>query len=242
MKTSKSYRDSHKTKGRDYDQLFIDAPHTAMLWELEKRILDEIVARLGERGSPLEYLDFACGTGRILGYLEDRVDRAVGIDVSASMLEVARSSAKKAEIVEGDITHEDVLGEQKFDLVTAFRFFPNAEPSLRVDAMKRLVKHLKRKGVIVFNNHLNSTSLSRILGRVIGRWNVRAMAIGEVLQLTEQSHLEIVDQYYLGILPFTDRFSPLPTAVTAKLEALASRLPGANRLAQNLVYVCRVRG
>ncbi len=60
---------------------------------------------------------------------------ATGIDVSASMLAVARQSAPSAEIVEGDPTREDLLSERHFDLITAFRSFPNAEDPLREAAM-----------------------------------------------------------------------------------------------------------
>ena len=81
--------------------------------------------------TPLVHLDFACGTGRILEYFAGRVDSSTGVDVSDSMMEVAGRWPPKAELIEADLTQNDVLGDRRFNLITAFRFFPNAEPELR---------------------------------------------------------------------------------------------------------------
>ena len=73
-----------------------------------------------------------------MSYLEDRTKSAVGVDLSPSMLEVARKNKRSAEIIEADLTRSDVLGDRKFNLITAFRFFPNAEAELRSEAMQVL--------------------------------------------------------------------------------------------------------
>ena len=51
------------------------------VWQLESAILKDVVAHIRQRKSRIEYLDFACGTGRIISFLEDKVDKATGIDV-----------------------------------------------------------------------------------------------------------------------------------------------------------------
>jgi len=118
------YRNSHLQpgKGQAYHDKFLNNPYRKMVWELEKRILDEILSTF-YKDIKIYHLDFACGTGRILHYLAGRVSCSVGVDLSPSMIEVASRNNKTSEIIQTDITRNDVLGERKFNLITAFRFF-----------------------------------------------------------------------------------------------------------------------
>lgn len=60
-------------------------------------------------------------------------------------------------------------------MVTAFRFFLNAEDTLRRDALSAIHEHLNDGGLLVSNIHMNATSpmglvcrfLNRIRGRVV---------------------------------------------------------------------------
>ena len=166
-----SYRESHLHKGTDYHETFVSFPHRATIWGLEQWLLLKIV-RKHFLNEPPRHLDFACGTGRILGYLSPYCRSAVGVDISASMLDVARGNETRAEIMEADITRDDILGKREFDLITAFRFFPNAEFELRKEALGALARHLSGEGVLVFNNHKNAGSLRRRLGSA-KRWTQR---------------------------------------------------------------------
>ena len=120
-----SYRDSHLDRGTDYDEGWSTIPHRAMMWRLEQRALDSIFARAGGRRFE-DYLDFACGTGRMLGFLGKYAQSVTGVDISPSMLEVARERVPKAELICGDLTREPLLTNRQFDVISAFRFFPNA--------------------------------------------------------------------------------------------------------------------
>src|ERR1700737_608790 len=93
------YTDSHKGKGSNYHQTFAPEvnPHRAMLWRLERRALDEVLRHHLVPGK-IAHLDFACGTGRILGHLRRHVASATGVDVSSPMMEVARGVAPGAEL------------------------------------------------------------------------------------------------------------------------------------------------
>ena len=117
------YRESHKNKGLNYQEGFERIPHRAMMWELEQSALDKIFDSFFPEQRP-DYLDFACGTGRILGYLADRARSSTGVDVSQSMLSVARARVPGANIIQCDITRDDPFGDRTFELITAFRFFP----------------------------------------------------------------------------------------------------------------------
>jgi SAM-dependent methyltransferase len=73
-----------------YDRDFWNS-HTAKAvnWELEQRLLAAAVERFELGGPDSTALDFACGTGRVLGFLESRVSRAVGVDISDDMVALA---------------------------------------------------------------------------------------------------------------------------------------------------------
>jgi SAM-dependent methyltransferase len=234
------YAERHKARGSDYDETFSPEvnPYRAMVWRLEQRALDGILRDYLVPGK-IAHLDFACGTGRILGHLLGKVGSATGVDVSSSMMEVAQKVAPEAELIEADLTQDDVLGERRFDLITAFRFFPNAESDLRQAVFRVLARHLAPHGVLVFNNHKNRNSLARRIYRRLGRGVVRGtMSHDEVEVLVAQVGLRIQEMIPLGSLPVSEKHPMLPTALVEPLEQWMSRLPGLAAVAQNVIYVC----
>jgi SAM-dependent methyltransferase len=235
------YSERHQTRGTDYHQSFFSDrnPFRAMMWRLEQEALSEIV-RDHPRGAALTLLDFACGTGRILGHLKARVASATGVDIAPSMLEVARTVAPEAEIIQADLNQQDVLGEREFDLVTAFRFFPNAEPELRRSVLLILARHLAPDGWLVFNNHKNRDSLTRRISRALGR-EVAAgtMSHADVEALLKLAGLRVVKVVPLGTLPASDRHRILPFWMLEHVEHWLSRTSAVAGLAQDVIYVCR---
>lgn len=238
-----SYRDSHMHKGAEYEESFHTIPHRAMMWRLEQRAIESLVRRFLPGGVG-DYLDFACGTGRVLALLSPRATRATGLDISPTMLEVARGQAPAAEIICGDLTREPLLGNRQFDLITAFRFFPNAEDDLRREAMERLATHLRPGGILILNNHRNPHSSVRIALRALGREGEepagsRLMRHAEVADLVGAAGLRIVRQEPLGSIPMDEGYFYGPPGLVEASERLLSRIPLTWRLAQNVVYACR---
>lgn len=233
------YRQSHISKGADYHADFQRLLPRSLSWEIERRILRKIVKRFLANRS-IEYLDFACGTGRILAYLEDHVTSATGIDVSPSMLQEARKRVSQAAVVQSDITRDQVLKEPQFDLITAFRFFPNAEPQLRREALDALICCLKENGFLVLNNHRSTTFLRSRLARLVtgGRRGNCGMAPQEVHDLTEGKSLELVATYHLGIAPECETRPFKPRWLVRFVEEIGTRLPLAS-IASNIIYVYR---
>lgn len=236
----KDYRKSHlhPEKGKLYHSAFEENPYRRMVWEFERKILDTILSRCFE-GVPIHHLDFACGTGRILSYMEDRAKSSTGVDLSPSMLEIALKNNKHAEILEADLTQDDVLGEKKFNLITAFRFFPNAEGELRTEAMEVLTRHLDDGGLLVFNNHRNTGSTRFRLARLLGRGRARGMSMGEVKELLAKHNLELLWRFPLSIFPASEERKLLPISILTPLESFLSRLPIMGNFGENIVFVCR---
>jgi predicted TPR repeat methyltransferase len=234
------YTDRHKGRGADYHATFSPDvnPYRSMVWRLEQRALNDIMRHHLVPGK-VAHLDFACGTGRILEHFQGRVASATGVDVSSSMMEIARTVAPGAELIEADLTERDVLGNRTFDLITAFRFFPNAEPELRRSVCSVLARHLAPRGVLVFNNHKNRNSLPRRISRLLGREVDRGtMTHAEVEDFTAKAGLRIVEVIPVAILPVTQTHQVLPTSLLEPLERLIGGLPRLAPLAQDIIYVC----
>jgi SAM-dependent methyltransferase len=246
-----SYRESHQGCGIDYHDQFARNPRRRMMWQLEQHILDSVLDTIhdtsdrqntNQPGSQLDYLDFACGTGRVLAFVSARTDSATGVDVSDSMLEVAGTSAPKAELISADITGDDSpLANRRFDLITAFRFFPNAEAGLRSDAIRALADSLKPDGRLVFNNHRCLSSLRHRLVRLLtfGRKGRTGMSRLEVHEMVAEAGLEIERVDHAGVVPEYEWLLLRPRFLVEWFERLATRLPLA-AIAENHVYVCRL--
>lgn len=234
------YRKSHlgQNKAFSYDKQFSTNAYRAMIWQHEQNIINSIIHEF----CPIHtvHLDFACGTGRILNHLERfRSISSVGVDISPSMLDVARNNTKRAEILEGDITRIDILGNRKFDLITAFRFFPNAQDELRRDVMHILASHLERGGILVFNNHKNLLSTINQIKTVFRRGFGRGMTLLEVDALVKAAGLSLVQTYHVGVIPSTERYLLLPVKMLGFLEYGLSYIKILKNFAVNQIFVCR---
>lgn len=237
---NKDYRTSHlgKQKAQSYHQQFKKNPYRAMVWDLEQQALMKILSRLANTG-PRKHLDFACGTGRIIGFISQNGWNSTGIDLSKDMLDIAKTTYPECKFVEADITREDVLEDDRFDLITAFRFFPNAQPELRASAISSLASKLAKDGILVFNNHKNADSLTYKLGKFI-RSKQHAFSESEVLNLLGSVNLEIVESHHIGVLPMTEKYRILPISVIRRFEMFFSRFEKFKSSATNIIYVCRL--
>jgi SAM-dependent methyltransferase len=240
-----SYRDSHKYagKGTEYEQYYESGSWPRFLWSREQQIILRILEKyFAERDVHL--LDFACGTGRITALLEDHVKTSAGVDVSDSMLAFARQKLKRTEIIKADITVENVLKPRTFNLITAFRFFLNAEPALRSAALRALVELLDEDGYLVFNNHrcfdCPWTKLSYALHELknpSGTFNV--MSIREMEELVGEAGLEIVELYPVGF--FHPPKVPVSYRLSRALDNVACKLTFLRRFSESPIAVCRRR-
>ncbi len=147
------YSDSHTAPGKGfaYDADFRRSTFLSYLWRQERALLTTLLGAEKRRHRPssaFSYLDFACGTARILSALEAHVDRAVGLDISEEMLRVARNKVSRAELVRGDCRTDRALLREGFHFSTAFRFFPNADPALKQAAARFLARQVVTGGLL----------------------------------------------------------------------------------------------
>ena len=162
------------------------------------------------------------------------------------MLEQARHNAEGAELILGDLTSEPVVGDRRFDVITAFRFFVNAQDSLRESAMGAIAGRLAEGGYFVFNNHVNRNSLfSRVV--LLSKWlrgdrsgAFRTMSLGETRALLKRHGLEVVTTRHRGVLPvFNDESERVPFGLLRPLENVFSKFRIFRPVSRYVIFVCR---
>lgn len=172
-------------------------------WLVEQRLVAEIVEDM-VAANFRSFVDFACGTGRIMEFVGHRFNSPTGIDVSAPMLDLARSRSPQALLIQGDVTVDPDLAPGPFDLITAFRFFLNAEPPLRTQVLTWMRKSLRPGGAVVANFHLNPASLR---GRYLRLRTARAsrptmMSINEACNLFSGHGFTVCQVLGYSFLPY----------------------------------------
>lgn len=201
------YRTCHlgAAKARDYDRDFW-SPHSAkgLGWELEQDLLD-IVFERHLLPAPRRAVDFACGTGRVLAYLERRVRQSFGIDVSPDMLALARDRCRSSTLIRHDVTHSAPTEvPAPIDVITAFRFFLNAGPQLRGDVLSWMRATLAPTGHLVANFHLNPASArgGYLRLRWAGKQRTPMLRPEEADDLLRDAGFSVVARYGYEFLPY----------------------------------------
>jgi SAM-dependent methyltransferase len=237
------YRVSHQATGAGihYDKTF-DAGYCAALWQkIERPLLQSILHPLG--GRERTSLDFACGTGRIARVTAMFFGAVVGIDVSEAMLMCA-SVPENVTLYCIDITKVSLAAT--FDVVTAFWFFPNAEDSLRREALRAIYRRLREGGVLVCNIHLNATSpmglASRVLNWAYPKIPRNTLTLDQFSTVLKQERFEIVDTKSYGYLPRPGPLFPrLCQLLVEPFEKACKALKVPGWLAENFIIVSRKR-
>lgn len=161
------------------------------------------------------------------------------------MLAVAQTRVAGGELILGDITEPHLFEGEQFDVVTAFRFFANAEPSLRRAVIEKISRILKPNGMLIANNHKNCLSLQYRLSRVKSALSGRkpadtsCMSTPTLTSLCRQSGLTLEATYAWGMLPGNESRVFLPSAIHYAAEKTLSALGVGTNLA--LYHVCILR-
>ncbi|MEJ5256496.1 MAG: class I SAM-dependent methyltransferase [Acidimicrobiales bacterium] len=207
-----SYRMSHQQAGyaQFYDETIFGG-YAGHLWEtVERPLLETLLSQVPVREGVA--LDFACGTGRITAVVAKRFPQVIGVDVAEEMLRRARTRCPTVTFLCGDLTRELLLPPGSVELVTAFRFFQNAEPELREEVLSVFRRVLRPGGTVILNVQCNADGpaglVQRFRRRVLGRSHLRVMTIQEVRELLGRHGFRIERVEWYGFWPRTGRHLP----------------------------------
>jgi ubiquinone/menaquinone biosynthesis C-methylase UbiE len=191
--TTGDYRDSHLAKGADYDNALAQSAYDRYMADCEKQLLLRIIPKLFPNKIP-RYLDFACGTGRITSTVMNFAEKSTGVDISENMLSEARKKCPQVRFVHCDLTRES--GElSDFDLVTAFRFFGNAQDELRIAALSAISRHTKPGAYLVINNHRNPGSIHNRLSALRNEKDITDLSHKKLYGLLSQANFKVERAY-----------------------------------------------
>jgi SAM-dependent methyltransferase len=223
------------------DTIYHPGSYDSFIWSLQKPYLIKVVENVRLSTGSISYLDFACGTGRIISALESVAQFAVGVDISDEMVAIAANKTNKARFIVGDVLKFPNLLDRPFDVITAFRYFLNVDNETRYRTMSLLAQHLRDDGSrLVFNVHGNSTSsrhLSIVARRLVGL-SENELSFGEVQAFVQTCGLEIESYYGFGFFP--RKFVVLdPTKLSKRFEAWITNNQLLGRFCHDIVFICR---
>jgi SAM-dependent methyltransferase len=256
MTYTSAYTEHYKktgTSGLSYDRSLANRFELA-IFDLEHVLLLDLFRRLRSSDPTTRYLDFACGTGRILAVFKDLIHSKVGVDTSPGQLELASHKVPDAELVCGNVvTNPELLSGRQFDLITSFRLLLNLEPDNRVPILRALRAHLAPGGYLIVDNHMNRYSMLGLIAllahkvlRVPRKPLVPAGRRGIISTLSERemrrtlaaAGLQIREVHRIFVFPGYKSLLLLPRRWLVPLEARLSRVPLVNLLSKNQIYVC----
>jgi SAM-dependent methyltransferase len=238
---SRSFCDPDHAKA--YERFYEQGTADEALWRIEREFLSQFYSRNESKWPQCSYLDFACGTGRVIAFMEDRPATSRGIDISAEMLDIAKTKVHRSELLCMDITKGEPP-EGSYDLITAFRFFLNAEPELRLRVLKALAPRLKNQDSrLVFNNHGNPFSYKAVawpLHRTRQLFLGRALAGNylthrQVKELVTKANLQILERTGCGLI--SPKFFKLAPTAAGTIESWSGRNALGRVFGVNQIYV-----
>lgn len=256
MAYTSTYTESYQQEGKsgqEYDRSLANRFELA-IFQLEQAILEDLFRRLRSSDPNTSYLDFACGTGRIITVFKDLIRSKVGVDTSPGQLAVAQEEVPNAEFILGNVvTDPTLLAGRRFDLITSFRLLLNLEPENRVPVLRALRELLTPGGYLIVDNHMNRYSvlgLTALLAHKVlrvpkkprvppgRRGIISTMSEREMRQALTAAGLQVEEVHRIFVLPGHKSLLLLPLRWLVPLEGFLSRLPS-NRFSKNQIYVCR---
>lgn len=238
-----NYSQSHlaPSKGLEYDESYL-VGHEAHYWSHhESPLLLGIFKDLVQQGK-VDFLDVACGTGRISQIIHDSPATVTGVDVSPSMLAQAREKIPSATFLEADITQDSIEVGNSPDVVTLFRFILNAEDTLRGQMLNAINRLLEIGGSFVVNNHNNPLSpvnLKLHFLRMKGRdKTTKTLSHGEMRKLLAAHGFSVRKTFGVHIIPTWHGKPLFGKTATPLIEDFLVSLPIIKLLARNIIYVC----
>jgi len=240
------YRAAHAAPG--YAAIYAKTYETGFYrrqWETIERPLIERLLRARAEAGAESVLDFACGTGRVTEIAVPLFRTVIGVDVAPEMLATARAKCPTARFVETDITREEF--HVRVDVVTAFRFFLNAGPALRLEALTACRRILNRPdGVLIANVHVNRRSplgaAYRVRNAIRRRATANTLSLREIRRILLETGFVLEEVHYYSVLPRLGWWFPRWwEALMEPAERLGRRFHWCAERAQCFLVVARAR-
>ena len=210
------------------------------IWELEKKFLMNEIPKIKKTlKRKINYLDVACGTGRVASILENHVNKSTGVDVSEEMLKIAGEKCHATILKKIDITKNRLNVE--YDLITCFRFILNADKKLRIDMLKSIHTHMKKDSFLIITIHANkfsTTGFFACIYRIFGK-KYNHSSYSQTKKLLNKTSFKIVHYWGVGFLPRVLYKIKSIRRLLKMIDELLSRWSIFRRISYNQMFVVR---
>jgi SAM-dependent methyltransferase len=166
---------------------------------------------------PVRVLDFGCGAGRSLTYLEQYLPGAElwGFDVSTASLEIAARRVPRARLV----SEWEALPRAGFDAIFTANVFHHIPVDERLAALRRCRGALAPGGSLFLFEHNPYNPLTRhVFERCPFDVDAKMLTLSQALALSRNAGFGTVSHAYT-------LFFPKPLKALRRLEPLLARLP-----------------
>lgn len=175
-----------------------------------------VAARLGN-GKPARILDFGCGVGRSLPYLEQYFPGAelYGYDVSPASLEIAAVRTPRAKL----FSEWDDIADRRFDAIVAVNVFHHIPVAQRQQALTQCRQLLAEDGQMFLFEHNPFNPATRwIFERCPFDADAEMLSLKTALNLARKAGFQSEQHGYT-------MFFPRPLAFLRRIEPWLIRLP-----------------
>ncbi|MEV6637277.1 methyltransferase domain-containing protein [Actinoplanes sp. NPDC051470] len=239
---TKVFRDSAAVEKYEHRTYAPDS-YASRINDRQRRYLRSLVRTTFRAGKPVQH-DFGCGTGRAIRALHGLVREAHGYDTSTEMMAKAAEVGARAHwhAVAPDGPVPAPIDAGRPAIVTMFRLLLNVDPVVRDRALAFAAQALPdpAAGLLVVENHGNASSLRHLrAGRHAGRRWFAELSHQEVTALFDRHGFRLVERRGFSMLTPGWYERPVVGVAARAADAVATRSPGADRYAVNVVYVAR---
>ncbi len=148
-----------------YDPLWAilsDSSKKGRKWDLKRffetgqREISYLMARLSDLDSsfkPDKALDFGCGVGRLTQPLSGYFNKVIGVDISKTMIDLAKrlnTCADSCQFIMNEKDNLDLLESDSFDLIYASIVLQHIPPEIMITYLSEFLRILKINGILVF--------------------------------------------------------------------------------------------
>jgi ubiquinone/menaquinone biosynthesis C-methylase UbiE len=238
------YRECHTSDDAvaAYHDTYASGYYAAQWKLLEQPILRRLFEEQRAKGAT-SMLDIACGQGRITLLGAEYFPNVLGVDYSEQMLDRARKVQQESSTVSatnslfevGDV--RTFTADEPFDVVTAFRFFLNAEDGLRTEGLRCVRRNLAPSGVFITNVHVAATSplawfysasntARRMLGKTVSPVR-NSISLRRFKRMLAGEGLRVESVHRYSLLPRLGSVSDrLAESSMAKFDRVGTLIPG----------------
>jgi SAM-dependent methyltransferase len=152
---SEDVRDSYDRVAEDYAESFHDELSKK---PFDRKMLDWLIEKVGDLGV---ICDVGCGPGQVARYLHEHGARACGVDLSAGMVERARSLSPGIPFEPGDMLALDGVADDAYGGAAAFYSLIHVPRPALNQALRELRRVLRPGGTLLITFHLGREVVHR---------------------------------------------------------------------------------